>query len=206
MSSVWDLVFPVPKGKQELSDYVTTHYAQVTKALEQNHDYRKTLEAVVGRIVDKYTPYLGGLPQKIGSISRNTVGLGADAWLATRDIVGSLGGKFLNLIGQIPEKLISAPIYAIKTGNYLDAARNIMEGLLSYVPGLTVVDEGLTRIIKQRIVKDIVAEFEIAVGIYKPWTSRLADKLSDIYTGVKDRVGNVFRPDYEGTPVHALDQ
>ncbi len=203
--SIRDLISPIPTGKKELADYVTGEYEQVKKAVEKNPEYAKTLASVISRVVDKYTPYLGGLAQKLGSVSRNTVGLGADAWLLTGDIVGSLGGKFLNLIGQIPEKIISAPIYAIKTGNYLDAAQNIMEGLLSYIPGLTVVDEGLGRIIKKRIVREIVAEFEKEAKIYKPWTSRLAEKLSNIYTDVKDRTGNVFRPDYNpDMPVHAL--
>src|SRR3989344_6584177 len=152
MSSIRDLISPIPTGQKELADYVTGEYEHIKEAVGGNESYRGTLETVVSRVVDKYKPYLGGIAQTIGSVSRNTAGIAADAWLATGDIVGSLGGKFINLIGQIPEKLISAPIYAIKTGNYLDAAQNILEGMLSYVPGLTLADQGLSRIIKKRIV------------------------------------------------------
>ena len=163
MSSIWDLVSPIPTGQKELSDYVTNHYEHVREAIGKNKDYRTALETVISRVVDKYKPYLGGIAQRVGDAGR-AVGTVADAWLLTGDIFGSLGGKFLHMIGQIPEKLIAAPIYAIKTGNYLDATRNILEGLLSYVPGFTAVDESLSRIIKQRIVKDIVCEFEKQIG------------------------------------------
>ncbi len=194
-----DIVNPLPATRTELSDYILHTNPEIKALIEKNPQYKAVLENAVNGSFDKYGKYMGGLVDKLSGLGHLT-GYAADAWfLGTGDILGALGGKFINLLAQIPEKAYGI-VYAIQTGNYLDAAQNILEGALSYLPGLTFVDQGLTRIIQKRMITDVVTQFEKEAGIYKPWTTKLAEKLDGIYTGVKDRLKNVFRPDYEPMP------
>ncbi len=191
-----NIVNRIPETKRELSDYITKYYSHVKEAVAKNPQYKDTLDEAVKTSFEKYSRYLGGLTSRLNSLG-HVVGYTADAWLlSTGDIIGSLGLKFFNLLSQIPEKAYSL-VYGVSTGNYLDAAQNVLEGLISYVPGLTFVDQGLSRILRKRIVRDALTSFEKEVGIYKPWTTKLADRLSKVYTGVKDRIENVFTPKYE---------
>jgi hypothetical protein len=50
------------------------------------------------------------------------------------------------------------------------------------------------------MVKEAVTKFEKEIGIYKPWPEKLYEKLKGIYTGVRNRIKNVFRPDYAPQP------
>ncbi|HLD04603.1 MAG TPA: hypothetical protein VJG90_02685 [Candidatus Nanoarchaeia archaeon] len=152
----------------------------------------------VSESFEKYRPFLHGLAQKLDLMggAGHAVGISADLWLAgTGDIVGSLGGKFWNFLANIPEKAYSL-VYAVRTGNYMTSMKNILEGMVAYVPGLTLVDEGLDRLIRKDLMRDIVTRFEKKEGLYKPWTRRLSDLLKDKYTNVQDRKKNVFTPRY----------
>ena len=196
MNSIRDLVHQLPETKQELSDYILNNNSHIKELVEKNPDYKSKLEDLISASFDKYSDYMGGIKDKIGGLG-HLAGYSADAWLLySGDIVGALGGKFINLIAQIPDKGY-AVWYGVKTGNYLDAAQCLLEGIISYVPGLTFVDQGLTRIVQKRMVSDVVDNFEKEVGIYKPWTTKVAEKLSSFYTDVKDRAINIFSPDYE---------
>jgi len=191
-----DLICKYPKTKKELSDYIINHNMHVKKMIKRNWHYKLALDDAVNSTFDKYSKYIGGISNKISGTG-HIVGYTADAWLlATGDIVGTLGGKFLNFLAQIPEKVYGL-VYGVRTGNYLDSAQNVLEGALSYIPGLTFADRGLTRIVQKRMAKDALIKFEKEVGIYKPWTTKLKEKLSSVYTGVKDRIKNVFTPLYE---------
>lgn len=195
-----DIINRMPGTKRELSDYIMDHYSNVRETVASNPNYRVTLERAIEESFDKYHSYLSNaLGNVAGKLSGagHVVGYAADAWLlGTGDIIGSLGGKFLHLLAQIPEKAYGL-VYGLFTGNYLDSLQNIFEGVLSYIPGLTFVDQGLERIIKKRMVKDAVARFEGMLGASKPWTAGLYEKLSDKYTGVRDRAANVFTPGYQ---------
>jgi len=191
-----DLVHKMPETRKELSDYVIKNNRHVKKLIEKNPDYKSALEEAVSSTFDKYSEYLKGWKNKLSGAG-HVVGYTADAWLfATGDIIGTLGGKFINFLAQMPEKAYSLA-YAVRTGNYLDAAQNILEGALSYIPGLTFADQGLTRIIQKRMASDALTKFEKEVGIYKSWTAKVADTLKGLYKGVKDRAKNVFTPVYE---------
>ncbi len=191
-----DLFHRMPETKRELSDYIQQNYTHIKELVGKNPDYRSVLEDSVEESLEKYRKYLGGTVEKLSGVG-HAVGYAADAYLLrTGDVVGSLGGKFLGLLAQVPEKAYSLA-YATETGNYLDAMQNILEGALSYLPGLTFVDQGLTRIVQKRMVKDAVMHFEKELGIYKPWTMKLSEKLQEHYTAVKDRAENVFSPLYE---------
>lgn len=191
-----DIIHKMPDTRQELSDYIIEHYSNIKDLVQKNPQYKNTLTDAVSSSFDKYSKYLGGLAGKLSSVG-HVVGYTADAWfLGTGDIIGSLGGKFLNLLAQVPEKAYGL-MYALDTGNYLDGLQNILEGAISYLPGLTFVDQGLTRIVQKRMVKDAVARFEKEVGIYKPWHEKLKEKLSSVYTDVKDRSENIFTPEYQ---------
>jgi len=191
-----DIIHKIPDTKQELRDYIISNYPHIRELIEKNPQHKNKLNEIVNSSFDKYSQYVGGWSNKLSGLG-HVIGYTADAWLlATGDIVGTLGGKYLNLLSQIPEKAYSL-VYGARTGNYLDSAQNILEGLISYIPGLTFVDQGLTRIIKKRIVRDTLNQFEKEVGIYKPWTTRLSEKLSKMYKSVKDRFKNIFTPKYE---------
>lgn len=193
MKSIRDLVNRMPDSKKGLEDYILSYSPEIREAIEKNPDYRKTLEDITSKEFDKYSQYFGKLTQKM-SAAGHAVGYAADAWLLTGDIIGSLGGKFLHLLAQIPEKAYSV-VYAARTGNYLDSLQNIFEGLISYLPGLTIADQGLTRIIQKRMVKDSIYEIEKAFGIErKAWYQKAAEKIKGKYTDVKDRAENIISP------------
>ncbi|HOI19294.1 MAG TPA: hypothetical protein PLX15_05545 [Candidatus Woesearchaeota archaeon] len=198
MASIRDIVRKLPNTSKGIVEYITNHpikYSSIEDTLTTDPSTRQTLLECAQESVEKYAKYLGGFASGL-SKAGHAVGYTADAWLlGTGDIVGSLGGKFLNLIAQVPEKLKSIS-YGIKTGNYLDSLQCILEGLVSYIPGLTFADQGLSRIVQKRMIKDTVKNFEKSVGTYKPWTAKLADKLKGLYKGVKDRKENVIDPKY----------
>jgi hypothetical protein len=194
--SLRDYVKQLPSTRKELSDYVLKHNEQVREMVEKDGQCKSVLDEAVNSTFDKYSKYMRGISDKISKLGHG-IGYTADAWLlSTGDIVGTMGGKFWNILAQLPEKA-HAIIYGVRTGNYLDSLQNVLEGAVSYLPLLTFVDQGLTRIVQKRMVTDALTQFEKATGIYKPWTTRLAEKLKGAYTGVKDRISNVFRPDYE---------
>ncbi|MBI4439224.1 hypothetical protein HY640_04790 [Candidatus Woesearchaeota archaeon] len=193
--SIRDIIHKMPGTRKELSDYILTNYSHIREAVGSNRKLLASLEASVEASFDKYSKHLGGISGKISGAG-HAIGYAADAWLlGTGDIVGSLGGKYLNLLAQIPEKSY-ALVYGVSTGNYLDAAQNILEGAISYIPGLTFVDQGLERIIKKRMVREAVTNFEKGNDMYKPWTTRLSEYLTGKYTDVRDRTPNLVGPSY----------
>lgn len=196
MKSIRDLVKRMPETRKGLEDYVLNSSLSIRDAVERDPSKKHLLEETVGESFDKYSHYLGGLIHKLSSAG-HAVGYTADAWLATGDIVGSLGGKFLHLLAQIPEKAYSL-VYAAKTGNYLDSFRNIFEGALSYLPGFTVADEGLSRIVQKRMVKDVIYNTEKKLGLeHTPWYKRYFSQAKDAgYSEVKDRSDNIIKVDF----------
>ncbi len=193
MKSVRDIVNKMPDSKKTLEDYILNYSPEIRERVERNSDYRKTLERVTEEEFDKYSQYFGHLTSRLSGAG-HAVGYAADAWLLTGDIIGSLGGKFINFLAQIPEKAYSVA-YALKTGNYLDSMQNIFEGIMSYAPGLTVVDQGLTRIIQKRMAKSALYKIEEELGIeHQPWYKRVYDSIKDKYKDVKDRSENIISP------------
>ena len=193
MKSVRDIVNKMPDSKKTLEDYILNYSPEIRDKVESNPNYRKTLERVTEEEFDQYSQYFGNLTSKLSGAG-HAVGYVADAWLSTGDIVGSLGGKFINFVMQIPEKAYSV-VYALKTGNYLDSLQNIFEGIMSYAPGLTVVDQGLTRIIQKRMAKSALYKIEEELGIeHQPWHKRVYDGIKDKYKDVKDRSENIISP------------
>lgn len=194
--SLRDIVNRMPDTKSEISDYVIKNHKDIREAVMANPQYRASLDQAVDTTFEKYAGYLNHWTGKLSGAG-HAVGYAADAWfVGTGDIFGSLGGKFWNLLAQLPEKAYGL-WYGISTGNYLDSAQNILEGAVSYLPGFTFVDQGLDRIVRKRIVSDVVSTFGKDTGLYKPWTARLSENLAGSYTGVKDRSKNVFRPSYQ---------
>ena|SRR3989344_212360 len=198
MKSLRDLVNKMPESKEDLENIVRKYSPNIDEAIKSNPEYKKVLDDLVDDSFDRYSKYIDG---KMGKATRaisaagHAVGYASDAWLATGDIVGSLGGKFLNFLAQIPEKSYSIA-YAIKTGNYIDSLQNILEGVVSYLPGLTIADEGLSRIIQKRMIKDVTYKMEKKLGKYQVWHERTAEKNKDHYTDVKDRKDNVIRVNF----------
>lgn len=196
MKSIRDLVHKMPETKKGLEDYVLENSPTIKEAVERNPQYRKTLEKVVGDTFDEYHKYIGGVAQKIAAAGRG-VGYTADAWLATGDVVGSLGGKFIHLLAQIPEKAYGL-VYAARTGNYLDGLRNVFEGIVSYIPGFTVADEGLSRIVQKRMAKEATRKMEKEIGAQSSWYAKTAETArGNGYKDVQVRKKNIIGPSRE---------
>ena len=196
MKSIRDLVNRMPETKSGLEKAVREYDSEIDKAIEENPSYKRDLEVAVGETFDRYEKYMGGLTRKL-SAAGHAVGYTADAWLATGDIVGSLGGKFLNLLAQIPEKAYSL-VYAARTGNYLDSLRNVFEGILSYLPGFTIVDQGLSRIVQKRMIKEATKKMREKIGAEKLSDYEVVpEKFAEVYTDVKPRSGNIIRVDFK---------
>lgn len=173
--SIRDVVNKLPKGRVELSDYVIKKYDHVKDKVEEEPESKSLLENIALESTEKYSKYLGGTTNILNGLG-NLTGYSADAWLLySGDIVGALGGKFLSLALKVPEKLYSVS-YGVRTGNYIDMFENILEGAVSYVPGLTFVDQGLDRIIRKRMIKDTVKNFEKGTGIKKSKLKRSSTK------------------------------
>lgn len=196
MRSIRDLVHKLPDSKKSLEDYVLEYSPDVKEAIDRDPKNRAVLERIADETFENYHEYMGGLAQKIGSAGR-AVGYTADAWLATGDIVGSLGGKFLHLLSQIPEKAYSL-VYASKTGNYTDSLKNIFEGVVSYLPGFTVADEGLARIVQKRMVKEATNRVSHELGLENSeWYHRSAEAAKAAgYSDVKVRSDRIIRPNF----------
>ena len=100
------------------------------------------------------------------------------------------------MLAQIPEKAYSL-IYAARTGNYIDSLQNIFEGIVSYVPGFTIADQGLSRIVQKRMVKDVTKKMREKIGAEDLSTyETAADEIKDDYTDVKPRRDNIIRVDF----------
>lgn len=193
-----DFIRRIPGTRQELTDFVK-ETKNVKEFLEKNPDKKEELYKIVNDTYDKYQKYLGGWTHK-AHLAGKGIGCIADAWaFSTGDIFGALGGKWLNALAQIPDKAYGL-VYGLKTGNYIDALKNIACGAVAYVPGLTLADQGLNRIVRKRMLKEALTKFEKEEGLYKSWTARMAEGLKNVYTNVKDRAKNVFSPGYEPKP------
>src|SRR3989344_5270343 len=198
MKSIRDLVKRMPETKSGLEEEVRKYDPEINKAVEDNPRYKQYLDEAVGKTFDKYEKYLGGLTHKL-STAGNAVGYTADAWFAaTGDIVGALGGKFIRTLAHVPEKAYGLFGYALRTGNYLDSLQNILEGALSYLPGLTVVDQGLSRIVQKRMVKEATrtAREKIGKEVLSEYEAVPAE-FEKVYTGVKSRRDNVIKVDFK---------
>jgi len=193
MRSIRDLFKKMPESTGDLEARVREYAPEIDQAIIRNPMYGQRLEQIAQETFDKYSRYLGGVTEKL-SAAGHTIGYTADAWLATGDIIGSLGGKFINFLAQIPQKAYSIA-YGIRTHNYLDSMQNIFEGFVSYLPGFTIADQGLSRIVQKRMIKDATYKMEKALGLeHKPWHRRVRDKIEDTYTDVEDRARNVISP------------
>lgn len=194
-----DFIRRIPGTKQELTDFIKES-GNIKDFLQKNPDKTEALYRIVNDTYDKYQQYLGhGLSHK-AHLAGKTAGYAADVWgFCIADPIGSFGGKVLYAAAQIPDKAYGL-IYGLKTGNYIDALKNVAGGLVGCLPGLTLADQGLNRIVRKRMLSDAKTKLEKEFGLYKSWTSRLADKLKNTYKGVVDRAKNVFSPGYEPKP------
>jgi len=193
MKSIRDLVNKMPETRKALEDRVLEYSPAIRAAVEKNPAYRADLSRVVDDTFDKYAPYLGGIAHDV-SAAGHAVGYAADAWLMTGDVIGSLGGKFINLLAQIPEKAYSV-VYGMRTGDYLGSMKNIFEGVLSYVPGFTAVDEGLSRIVQKRMINRAAYEAENKFGLeHTPWHINSRRKAQESYSDVEDHSHRIVSP------------
>ena len=193
MKSLRDLVEKMPTSREGLEEKVRKYSPQIDQAIEANPAYGRTLGRIAGETFDKYHKYLGGVTEKF-SAAGHAIGYTADAWLATGDIVGSLGGKFVNFLAQIPQKVYSIA-YGVRTHNYLDSMQNILEGFVSYLPGFTILDQGLSRIVQKRMVTEASSKMEDALGLkHEPWHQKVYERMKEAYNEVKNRARNVISP------------
>jgi len=193
MRSVRDITNKLPESRSGLENYVLKYSPEVREAIDSDPSKKMVLERLIDDSFDKYSKHIGGFVHGVSSLGHG-VGYTADAWLlGTGDIVGSLGGNFIDLLAQVPEKSYSL-VYAAQTGNYLDSLQNIFEGLVSYLPGFTVADQGLSRIVQKRMIHDVVKNARREFGLRSSWHKKLYHENKGSYTDVKNRSGNVISP------------
>lgn len=197
----------IPASTDTMKHHILTKYDDIREKVEANPHYASALERSVHDSLEYYKPYMGGMSHALHKAGKG-LGVTAEAYgLATGDIVGTLGGEWLDLLAQIPDKA-KGLWYGLSTGDLLGAGENVLRGILSYFPGLTVFDKGLTQIVQERSVEDAVQRFHKATDNYKPWHQRAYDKVRDsavhladgtkeAYKGVQNRAANIFTPDYE---------
>lgn len=193
MSGLRDIIRKMPGNKKDLENYVLNHSPEIKEAVERDPSNGAKLERIVDESFDKYSKYVGGWTSKLSGAG-HVVGHASDAYFGTTgDIVGALGGKFLGLLAQVPEKAYSL-VYAARTGNYMDAVRNIFEGAVSYLPFATVVDQGLSRIVKKRMVKDVKYRMEKEIDSESTWDKRVYHSIKDAYPDAEDQSRRIIRP------------
>jgi len=195
MKSLRDIFRKMPETKSELEEIVLGYYPELKTKIEKDNSLRGRLEKITEEEYQRYRPYIGGTTQKI-SAAGHGIGYTADAYfLTTGDIYTALGGKAINLIAQIPEKLYKSISYAVHTGGYLGAIQNIVEGIISYAPGLTILDQGLSRIAQKRMLSKTLYRVGKEFGLEMvPWHKRVAERIKGYYEGVKDRTANIIGP------------
>ena len=196
--SLVEMIRNIPSDKTGLQRHIgeCAFNDKTTCELLKNPLYKSRLDEIVAQNYETYSPYFSGTSQKLGELGR-AVGYVGDAYLAgTGDIIGSLGIKWLHGLAQIPEKAYGL-WYGIKTGDFSGSAENLVKGALSYVPGLTFIDEGLGSIAKKRVVESSLEQFQKEMGVYKPWHTKLYDALPGSYeTPIRDRRSNIISPLY----------
>ncbi len=199
----------IPTTTSELTKYLIDNNTDLSKKLKENPKYHSALETAVRDSIEYYKPFLGGMKTVLHKAGK-AVGYASEAaGLASggMGIVATLGGEYIDLLAQIPDKVYGL-WYGLRTGDVLGAAENVLRGALSYIPGLTVADKGIDQIIRERMRSYAVKLFERSIGTYKPWHQRayesvkngavyLADGVKEAYKGVKSRVENIFTPDTE---------
>jgi len=200
MKSIRDVINKMPETRDDLENKVLEYSPEIRKKVEENPEYRETLEKIVNEQYNNYESYIKGSMTHKLSATGHAVGYAADAYfLASGDIVGALGGKFINLLAQLPEKFYKSISYAVRTGSYLGAVQNIIEGIVSYLPGATILDQGLSRIAQKRMLKQTLYKVSEALGVeIKPWHERVYEKIGGKYKDVKNRAGNIVSPRTSG--------
>jgi len=169
------------KGDEDIKDH-----------LEKNTEYGKLLEKHVQDAFTKYESNLNALSTKANT-ALSALGTAGDAYFFY-DPIGGLGIKAISTIGKTVVELPNLVSYVGKSGDYLSLGTFAMMKAVSYLPLATLADRGMKHIVKKRILKEAKRNFLKEIGVEKE--SYLA-KLKKVYTNVKDRASNVFKPDYE---------
>ena len=194
------------RSKKDLEDKVLEYSPELRNRIENGDETaRSELERIADRAYDNYKPFIGGAAQTTGKVGR-VLGYAGDAiffgsviaaatnpLLAPYMLTGLLLKK-VDVAAQIPEAVKTVK-YGIKTGDYIGAARNMGAKALSYVPGATIVDRGLSKIAQKRMIRRTAYEVNEAIGEErKPWHARYAEQAEEAgYSGVEDRSHNVLK-------------
>lgn len=204
--SIRDLFDKMPETRRDLEHKILEYSSEIKGKIEENPENMRTLESIAQEEYETYKPYIEGSVNQLSGSAGHGIGYLGDIVfygsaiaamtnpaLAPFMLTGLLLKK-INLGMQAPEKLRSLS-YAAKTGDKVGAAQNITEGFLSYIPGATILDQGLKRIAQKRMLKKTLYRVNEALGIEnKPWYEKLRENLSGKYKDVKDRRGNIISP------------
>lgn len=196
------------KNKNDLEERVL-EYSPELKARIEGGDLRARSE--LERIADKeymaYSPFIKeGVSGKTGKGGRalgylgdvvfwgSAVAAAVNPLLAPYMLTGLLLKKG-NLVAQLPESLRSLR-YGLKTGDFVGAGLNIGAKALSYVPGLTLVDKGLSKIAQRRMVRKTAYEVNESLGIEKKsWYNQAGEEAKEAgYIDARVRAENIVGP------------
>jgi hypothetical protein len=199
------------KTKEDLEKKVLEYSPRLRERIEGGDARAKSeLERIAGVEYNRYQPFIGGKAQKASAVGHGLGYLGdvvfwgsaiaaaTNPLLAPYMLTGLLLKK-INAAAQAPDTARTAS-YIHQTGDVAGGVRNIGAKALSYLPGLTFVDRGLSRIAQRRMVKKTVYEAEKAAGIEnKSWYRKYAEDAQEAgYTGVKIRPDNIISPRKKG--------
>ena len=184
-----------PNTPDEMYQYLAKD-SRVAKYIEANPQYAGVLTQKVQDAFNKYGSYrqkrsVGGWIEK----AFDYLGLAGDMYFMYNP-VGGLGIKLISTIGKTIADLPGLLGYAFKTGDYMSIPKLLAAKAASYVPTADLlVDSSLDGIIRRKTASYAREQFlkEVAGGEV-PYRKKAWDRMSEVYSGVKDRTKNIFRP------------
>ncbi len=193
--------------KKELEEKVLEYSPQIRERISRGDARAQSeLERIADETYAEYKPFISGASQKVSSIGRvlgyagDLVFFGSAFAAAFNPLLSAymLTGLLLKkgqVAAQLPEAVKSIK-YGIKTGDYLGMARNVGAKVLSYVPGTTILDRGLSRISQKRLIRKTA--YEVNKSLEEKGDSWYVRSQKDAeeagYTNVRDRSENIVGP------------
>ncbi len=186
-----DAIAPYPSTKRELVDYV-----------RMNHDvwipeYESKLTKIVDEVHDRYSEYLK--PSKVDNLA-NTIGYWGDANFAIGNVLGTsvykmgnAGLKLANHSYNAIKGLFGRGYFAQSPKDYVSLPMLALTDAIAMLPFGTALSPGMSRLVRKRMARDTLEEFNKEIGNQ----NNLYQRIKDFYrTEVKDRFKSFFRPSY----------
>ncbi|MFW6014267.1 MAG: hypothetical protein ACOCQG_03770 [Candidatus Nanoarchaeia archaeon] len=186
-----DTIAPYPSTREELTDY-----------LRKNNDVRipendEQIYRIVDDVHNRYSKYLKS--NKIDNLA-NSMGYLGDANLAVGNVLGTsilkLGNAGLKLANHAYEGIkgvFGKGYFAEHPRDYIGLPMLALTDAIAMIPYCTAASPGISRMIRKRMTKEALKEFQKETGTYKP----LHKRMRDLYeTKIKNKANRLFPPSY----------